>query len=47
VIALVALTIVIRRRARLADDHFEAEPVFDEDTPEPALAPLSRPGTPA
>jgi cytochrome c-type biogenesis protein CcmH len=46
-IALVALTIVIRRRARLADDHFEPEPVFDEDTPEPALAPLSRPGTPA
>jgi len=46
-IALVGLTIVIRRRARLADDHFEADPVFDGDTPEPGSEPLSRTGTPA
>jgi len=47
VLALLALTIVIRRRARLTDDHFEADPVFDGDTPEPASDPLSRTGTPA
>jgi cytochrome c-type biogenesis protein CcmH len=42
-VALAALTLVIRRRARLADDQFEADPVFDGETPDP----LSRPGTAA
>ena len=41
-IALVALGMVIRRRARLADDQFEPEPDLD-DAPDP----LARPGTPA
>jgi len=41
-IALVALAVVIRRRARLADDQFEPEPDLD-DAPDP----LARPGTPA
>ena len=40
-IALVALAVVIRRRARLADDEFEPEPMLDE---EPSEA-LARPGT--
>ena len=40
-IALVALAVVIRRRARLADDQFEPEPLLDDDeSPAP-------PGTPA
>ena len=47
VLAAAGLYALEHHVARLADDHFEAEPVFDEDTPEPALAPLSRPGTPA
>ena len=46
-IALLALVLVIRRRARLADDRFEADPVFEGDAPEMAPDPLSRPGTPA
>ena len=46
-IALLALVVVIRRRARLADDHFEADPVFEGDAPEISAEPMSRPGTPA
>jgi cytochrome c-type biogenesis protein CcmH len=46
-VALLALVLVIRRRARLADDHFEADPVFEGDAPEIAPDTLSRPGTPA
>lgn len=46
-VALTALAVVIRRRSRLADDHFEADPVFDGDAPEISLDPLSRPGTSA
>ena len=42
-IALLALGLVIRRRARLADDQFEPEPQLDDD----ASDPLARPGTPA
>ena len=30
-IALVALAVVIRRRARLSDDHFEPDPQLDDD----------------
>ena len=41
-IALAALAVVIRRRARLADDQFEPEPDLD-DAPDP----LARPGTSA
>ena len=45
-VALLALVVVIRRRARLADDHFEADPVFEgEFAGEPD--PMSPPGTPA
>jgi cytochrome c-type biogenesis protein CcmH len=48
-IALIALVVVIRRRSRLADDHFEADPVFEGDAPDvsPEITPdtLSRPGT--
>ena len=44
-IALVALAVVIRRRARLADDEFEPEPLLDEEPPEAASDPLARPGT--
>jgi cytochrome c-type biogenesis protein CcmH len=40
-IALVALAVVIRRRARLADDEFEPEPQLDDDP----SATLDRPGT--
>ena len=40
-LALLALVIVIRRRARLADDEFEPEPMLDDDAAEP----LDRPGT--
>ena len=46
-VALLALALVIRRRARLADDRFEADPVFEGDVPEIAPDTLSRPGTPA
>ena len=42
-IALLALGLVIRRRARLADDQFEPEPQLDDDVSDP----LARPGTPA
>jgi len=42
VIALAALVIVIRRRARMADDEFEPEPMLDDDA---AAQPLARPGT--
>jgi cytochrome c-type biogenesis protein CcmH len=45
-VALLALTLVIRRRARLADDEFEPEPQLDDDPSEPADR-LARPGTPA
>ena len=45
-VALLALVVVIRRRARLADDRFEADPVFEgELAAEPD--PMSPPGTPA
>jgi cytochrome c-type biogenesis protein CcmH len=42
VIALFALGVVIRRRARLADDEFEPEPMLDDDG---ASDTLERPGT--
>ena len=41
-IALLALGVVIRRRARLADDQFEPEPMLDDDG---AGDTLERPGT--
>lgn len=41
-VALIALAVVIRRRSRLADDHFEADPVWDEEAPDP-----SSPSSPA
>jgi cytochrome c-type biogenesis protein CcmH len=44
-IALLALALVIRRRARLADDEFEPEPMLDDDVPGAAAEPLVRPGT--
>ena len=44
-IALLALVRVIRKRARLADDQFEPEPMLDDGL-EPVDAP-ARPGTPA
>jgi len=43
-IALVALAVVIRRRARLADDEFEPEPMLDDDEATRA-DPFARPGT--
>ena len=43
-VALLALVVVIRRRARLADDHFEADPVFEDEL---AAEQDSPPGTPA
>jgi cytochrome c-type biogenesis protein CcmH len=46
-VALIALALVIRRRSRLADDHFEADPVFEGDAPEISPDPMSRPGTSA
>ena len=46
-VALLALALVIRRRARLPDDQFEPEPLLDDDTPDAAPASLARPGTPA
>lgn len=42
-IALAALALVIRRRARLSDDAFEPEPMLDDD----AADTFDRPGTPA
>ena len=45
-VALLALAGVIRRRARLADDHFEPDPVFEGDAPD-RPDPISRSGTPA
>jgi cytochrome c-type biogenesis protein CcmH len=47
VLALAALTVVIRRRSRLADDQFEPDPVLDDDTPDADHASAARPGTPA
>ena len=44
-IALIALAVVIRRRARLSDDEFEPEPMLDEEPSEAASDPLARPGT--
>jgi cytochrome c-type biogenesis protein CcmH len=45
-IALVALALVIRRRARLADDHFEPDPVFEgDDAPADAPGALPPSGT--
>ncbi len=46
-VALLALVVVIRRRARLADDEFEAEPLLDDDGAHPAADPYARPGTSA
>ncbi len=46
-IALIALAVVIARRARLADDRFEPDPVWDGESPDPSAAPLDRTGTPA
>ena len=46
-IALIALAVVIRHRSRLADDHFEADPVFEGDVADQSPSPLSRPGTSA
>ena len=45
-IALLALALVIRRRARMADDEFEPEPMLDDDDATDAAAqPQARPGT--
>jgi cytochrome c-type biogenesis protein CcmH len=44
-IALLALVRVIRKRARLADDQFEPEPMLDDGLEPIDVAP--RPGTPA
>ena len=44
-VALLALVMVIRKRARLADDQFEPEPMLDDGL-EPIDA-AARPGTPA
>jgi cytochrome c-type biogenesis protein CcmH len=50
-IALIALAAVIARRARLADDRFEPDPVWDGESPDPTTATsttsLDRTGTPA
>jgi len=46
-IALLALVVVIRRRARLADDEFEPEPLLDDGTANAAADPYARPGTSA
>lgn len=47
VVALLALTVVIRRRSRLPDDQFEPEPQLDDDSPDADRASIARPGTPA
>jgi len=44
-IALLALVLVIRKRARLADDQFEPEPMLDDGLE--AIDAPARPGTPA
>jgi cytochrome c-type biogenesis protein CcmH len=44
-IALLALVLVIRKRARLADDQFEPEPMLDDGLD--AVDASARPGTPA
>ena len=44
-VALAALALVIRRRARLADDEFEPEPMLDDEAPDDAPGSLGRPGT--
>jgi cytochrome c-type biogenesis protein CcmH len=46
-IALLALVVVIRRRARLADDEFEPEPLLDDGSANAAADPYARPGTSA
>jgi len=46
-VALAALALVIRRRARLADDEFEPEPMLDDEAPDDASGSFARPGTPA
>ena len=46
-IALLALVVVIRRRARLADDQFEPEPLLDDGSANAAADPYARPGTSA
>ena len=46
-IAVVALTVVIARRARLADDRFEPDPEWEGDADEPSSDLPARPGTPA
>ena len=45
-IALIALAVVIARRSRLADDQFEPEPAWDDETSDRVADP-SRSGTPA
>jgi cytochrome c-type biogenesis protein CcmH len=47
VVALLGLVLVIRRRARLADDAFEPEPMLDGDDIDAPHEPFSRSGTPA
>ena len=44
-VALAALGLVIRRRARLADDEFEPEPMLDDEAPDDASRPFGHPGT--
>ncbi len=46
-VAVFALVVVIRRRSRLADDHFEADPAFEGDVPEDSPNPMPRSGTAA
>ncbi|MEP6505544.1 MAG: cytochrome c-type biogenesis protein [Betaproteobacteria bacterium] len=46
-IAVFALIVVISRRARLADDHFEPDPVWEGDAPDPSSEAPARPGAPA
>ena len=46
-VALLALVVVIRRRARLGDDEFEPEPLLDDGSANPAADPYARPGTSA
>jgi cytochrome c-type biogenesis protein CcmH len=45
-VALAALAVVLARRARLADDRFEPDPVWEGESADPS-APIARPGTPA
>ncbi len=46
-IAVFALVGVIRRRTRLADDHFEPDPVWEGEAPDPSPDSPARPGAPA